>query len=76
MLALPRICLLVGLSLASALSECAPRIPTGRNFEGRPDHARNRRLPLNWSSTSNVVWKASIPGQAGLLPSWWETEFI
>lgn len=41
------------------------RGPTGQGISGE------RRLPLFWNTTSNVVWKAAIPGEGWSSPIVW-----
>jgi outer membrane protein assembly factor BamB len=49
-------------------AESWPRF-RGPNGQG---HSSERNLPLHWSSTSNVVWKTSVPGEGWSSPIVWD----
>ena len=51
----------------SSAAENWPRF-RGPNGQG---HSRATGLPLNWSATSNVVWKTAVPGEGWSSPIVW-----
>ncbi len=61
--------------LGIAISADAGNWPQGRgpNFNGS---AEESNLPMTWSTTENVVWKAPLPGQSGSTPIVWENSIF
>ncbi|MBL9172540.1 MAG: PQQ-binding-like beta-propeller repeat protein [Verrucomicrobiales bacterium] len=70
MLVMSRVLLVIGLSLSFAGFRARAADSDWPEFRGPTGqgHAGARRLPLTWSSTSNVVWKTAIPGQGWSSP--------
>jgi outer membrane protein assembly factor BamB len=63
---LPLACLLASLSLATAENWPGWRGPRGDGT------SLEKNIPVHWNATSNVVWKAELPGLGHASPIVWE----
>lgn len=69
MLRLP--CLLAALFISFGLTARAENWPEFRGPTGQ-GHSTGKKLPVEWSTTKNVVWKTPIPGAGWSSPIIWE----
>lgn len=65
----------LGLGLAAAALSVHPLAaanwPQFRG-PGSQGHSTEKKVPLEWSATSNVLWKATIPGEGWSSPAIWK----
>lgn len=66
---LPILSTLAGISLLETAS--AANWPQFRG-PGSQGHSTERKVPLEWSSTSNILWKTTIPGEGWSSPIVWK----
>src|SRR5687767_14108205 len=65
-----RALLAAGALLSLALAAAADNWPGWRGPEGS-GHSREKNLPVTWSATENVRWKAPLPGPGMSSPVVW-----
>lgn len=60
----------LGCALAPALALRAAHWPQFRGPTGQ-GHSMEKRVPVSWSESSNVLWRATIPGEGWSSPIVW-----
>ena len=65
-----KICLLLGVSLSAAAGARADNWPSWRGPNG-DGVSREKSIPLKWSPTENIRWKAPLPERGNSSPIVW-----
>ena len=65
-----------GLLLGALLLPCLAMAENWPEWRGprRDGTSTEKNLPLNWSATQNVKWKAELPGPGNSTPIVWENK--